>query len=428
METRPVLVSYAQIDRAVQGDRLRGLTEAREAAEAVTGIPKESAELAAEFRVALQALERSESGHGVLSSPQNQMAAALQSFLAAEALQAGKVVERKDQTLEAKFDRGDWAGWIQSFFSWFRRFRSGAHPLLSPAAKPIEVNRKLRIAVLGDWGTGLYGAPICAHSIEREATSFDVLLHLGDVYYAGTETEERNRFLNLWPKISGAKNFSLNSNHEMYTGGYGYFDVLLADARFKATQASSFFAFQNDDLLFVGLDTAYREHDIADEEFHWLRSTIEGAGPRKVIFFSHHQPFSQLDDQGPLLESKLAEFLSARRVFAWYWGHEHRCVIYDRHQPWGLYGRCIGHSGFPYSRGAVQLLPKSRDQKDCWRVLESKPYAPGGIVLDGPNPYIAENPDFYGPHGYLTLDVDEGRVIESVRDAAGSTLYQNLLT
>jgi hypothetical protein len=248
------------------------------------------------------------------------------------------------------------------------------------------------------------------------------------VYYAGTEKEERDRFLGLWPRVPTAKNYSLNSNHEMYTGGYGYFDVLLGDDRFKSTQSSSFFAFQNDYFLFVGLDTAYHEHDIVDEELPWLRSTIKAAQPRKVIFFSHHQPFSQLDQQGPKLEAKLAEFLNARTVFAWYWGHEHRCVIYDRQEPWGLYGRCIGHSGFPCARGGVRNLPRAASQKDCWRTLEAKPYAPGGIVLDGPNPYVTENPDLYGPHGYLILEIDKDSVVESVHDPIGTSLYENLLT
>ena len=255
---KPVIISYAQIERAIRGDRVRGMTEARQGAESIATFHGESAELLAEFRVALQALEQSQSDVGVLASPQNQMGAALQSFLAIEAQNAGKVVERKDQVLEAKFDSQDWAGWVKSFFSWFRRFREGPHPLLRASTRPAEVQNRFRMAVLGDWGTGMYGAPLCAQSIERDLRGFQVLLHLGDVYYSGTEAEEQNRLLQLWPTVSNAKNYSLNSNHEMYTGGYGYFDVVLGDDRFKKSQQASFFAFQNDHFNYKVLDKAYR--------------------------------------------------------------------------------------------------------------------------------------------------------------------------
>jgi hypothetical protein len=213
----------------------------------------------------------------------------------------------------------------------------------------------------------------------------------------------------------------------MYTGGYGYFDVLLGDRRFQQWQSSSYFAFENDDFLFIGLDTAYSEHDIVDDELAWLRGIIRSAAKKRVVLFSHHQPFSLLDQQGPKLQVKLAEFLDEKKIFAWYWGHEHRCVIYEQHTSWGLHGRCIGHSGFPYYRGSVQDLPAAPSQKNCWRKIEQQAYAPAAIVLDGPNPYIADDPNKYGPHGYLTLEVENGSIIEHVHDPNGNVLYDNLL-
>ena len=32
-----------------------------------------------------------------------------------------------------------------------------------------------------------------------------------------------------------------------------------------------------------------------------------------------------------------------KKIFAWYWGHEHRCALYDQHPKWGVFGRCIGN-------------------------------------------------------------------------------------
>ena len=77
---------------------------------------------------------------------------------------------------------------------------------------------------------------------------------------------------------------------------------------------------------------------------------MQKAGPRKVILFSHHQPFSRLDKQGPNLQTALADLFQKKAITAWYWGHEHDCIIYDRTREFGLLGRCIGHGGIPAPR------------------------------------------------------------------------------
>ena len=81
-----------------------------------------------------------------------------------------------------------------------------------------------------------------------------------------------------------------------------------------------------------------------------------------------------------------ARLLSARRLFAWYWGHEHRCVLYDQHPAWGLHGRCIGHGGYPYFRDQLGHLPLA--DGTLWRRMESKNLVPGAVVLDAPNQYV----------------------------------------
>ena len=37
------------------------------------------------------------------------------------------------------------------------------------------------------------------------------------------------------------------------------------------------------------------------------------------------------DDQGPKLRIALADLLNTQRIHAWFWGHEHRLVLYDPH-------------------------------------------------------------------------------------------------
>ena len=48
--------------------------------------------------------------------------------------------------------------------------------------------------------------------------------------------------LDLWPVTAdqagaGVTSWSLNGNHDMYSGGFGYFQTLLADPRFAAQRS-----------------------------------------------------------------------------------------------------------------------------------------------------------------------------------------------
>src|SRR5207253_2417074 len=150
---------------------------------------------------ALQKLEDASCEPDVLCAPNDQAAALLQTFLAERATQDGKVVDAHADAQEAAFDTHD-AGWIRAFVPWVREklgiAKRAPRPPLSDAST--RMNDLVRIAVLGDWGTGLYGAPACANSILRDG-AYQALLHLGDVYYTGSEKEEADHFLKVWPKV-----------------------------------------------------------------------------------------------------------------------------------------------------------------------------------------------------------------------------------
>src|SRR5689334_9279691 len=61
------------------------------------------------------------------------------------------------------------------------------------------------------------------------------VVHLGDVYYAGTRWEARHRFLDHWPvrqdEVDQVRSWCLNGNHDMYAAGEGLSDVILADCQ-----------------------------------------------------------------------------------------------------------------------------------------------------------------------------------------------------
>jgi len=414
------VVTYREIENALtEGTINEAIGRLGEAAET----PAQRDRFLADFAQALRLieLEEVEVDPELLTVPRDRLASLTLSSLAEEPPEGSSFVELATGGAEVLFSNRDILGWLRSLFDWVGQLRP--YPIMRPSGTtPAQIPNQARAALLGDWGTGLYGAAPCAESIRQDRGHFDLLMHLGDVYYSGTRREVQERFLNVWPYREGAINRSINSNHEMYSGGYAYFEKTLPEFG----QESSYFALQNDHWLLVGLDVAYTDHDIDDTQLSWLEQVIAAAGDRKVLLFSHHQLFSRFDDQGPRLAAKLGGLLRSGRIFAWYWGHEHRCVLYEPDPRYGgPLGRCLGHGGMPYTRRAVANIPRDHTVgQSIWRRFETKNMVPGGLVLDGPNPYIQGHEAEYGPHGYMTLEFQDEHLVEVVHTPTGEEIYR----
>jgi hypothetical protein len=225
----------------------------------------------------------------------------------------------------------------------------------------------------------------------------------------------------MWPKRPGAISRALNGNHEMYTGGQPYIDAI---AKAPFDQPRSHFAWQNDHWIIVALDTSYEDNDLTASQVGWLDAIVGDAQGRRVVLFSHHQPFSLLNKQGPNIVAKMKPLLEGQKIFAWYWGHEHACVLYDKHPQWNLYGRCIGHGGMPEFR-PDQMGPPVKDRQ--FRRFDGKDLAPASSILDGPNPYIKGEETKFSPHGYAMLQFESDRLVETIHDADGTPLVTNEL-
>lgn len=425
--TAPVIVTLREVERVLQASE-----------STVESVAEDDGVHAAQAMAAMGAIltelrkaERDKGSPRVLVTAQHGPASRLQSLIASGEAGSLQLEPLPNGGLEAKFDTQDWLGWAT--VAWARIKNPVKHRLLRPKrVAPGALPNAGRVALVGDWGTGLYGAPRIARAIAADRDPFALLLHLGDVYYAGTKDEVRDRFLELWPRRDEAIHRALNSNHEMYSGGYAFFDDTLP--RFQ--QESSYFALQNDHWTLVGLDVAHRDHAIDDKQVAWLRSVLAAAGERRVILFSHHQLYSLFDSQGDKLwgHGGFAEILRSKRIFAWYWGHEHRCCIYEERDPRsGLWGRCIGHGGMPESRRKTKTLPRAPGQPRAdWRRAASKldgngNRVPPALVLEGPNPYLGEEADDFTPHGYGVLTLDGPRLREQVLDADGEVIFENQL-
>jgi 3',5'-cyclic AMP phosphodiesterase CpdA len=222
------------------------------------------------------------------------------------------------------------------------------------------------VAVVGDWGTGQPEALAVLEAVA--ARNPDVVIHLGDVYYAGTDPEEQNYFFDNWRKILNLtcdanrkvtsprpKTFSLPGNHDMYCGGQPYYKMIE-----QLGQDASFFCLRNQYWQFIGLDTGYYDHSVVGPCTHlapgqpeWLADKMVNNGKRKTLLLSHHQLFSNSEtfdpmngtpasSTNPLLMAEVGNVLS--RVNLWLWGHQHQFVAYADPR---VKARCIGHGAYP---------------------------------------------------------------------------------
>jgi len=196
------------------------------------------------------------------------------------------------------------------------------------------------VALVSDWATANEHAAAVASQIASRRP--DHVIHLGDVYYSGTPREVQRHFFDMWRAYgpADARYWALNANHDMYSGGYGYFQHILP----AIGQPASYFTLQNASWRLVGLDSAYINHNFNKPQIEWLEGQL--IGDARTILLTHHHLLSPFRKRGNSLEEWLDPYFTAGRVFGWFWGHEHHLVEYADYR--GVKCRCIGHGSLPY--------------------------------------------------------------------------------
>lgn len=284
----------------------------------------------------------------------------------------------EDRRLFGRFEQTD-LGWISALFAQgIRRFR-GKHDFVDRPVRrePIPfADENVRIVVFGDWGSGIPRAKKVATYIRRELEDEKVrdwqkhVVHLGDVYYSGWDFEYKNRFLNDWPVKPDEKekigSFTLNGNHDMYSGGWGYYDCALTDERFAHWQGqSSLFLLANNHWQIFGLDTSHDDAGLKGDQSSWVCGAAQKG--LKTLLLSHHPYCSSYETAPQTVIDKIQPVLGNLDVAAWLWGHEHRLITY---KAVGRirFPRCIGHGGVPvyqtHDAGSAVPAPGDWEYRD----------------------------------------------------------------
>jgi hypothetical protein len=143
----------------------------------------------------------------------------------------------------------------------------------------------------------------------------------------------------------------------MYSEGRYYFTTVLDGLG----QEASYFQLSNDWWQFIGFDTAYVPFTISGGakdvnlqcQWDFLVDCVNASPAKKNILLSHNQPVSaflkETADAAPLRE-EYARLIAATRpgaVYGWFFGHEHRCTIYDDAVT-GYKARLLGNGAIPH--------------------------------------------------------------------------------
>ncbi len=286
----------------------------------------------------------------------------------------------------------------------------------------VQLNGKaddhVRICIIGDWGTGDfddYNNPSPAIEVIRQVMKQeprpDYLIHLGDVYYTGTgchfspKDEVLQNLLQYWPDtklLPAGRSFNLNSNHDMTSGGYGYFTDSLSDKRFSAQEGYSYFALEYGEWTIVGLDSAYFDKsalfmqgsigDTSSPQVKWLKKLK--LNPERTIVMTHHNAFEQTGQKlvhkgknKQTLWKEVQQAVGGSPAF-WYWGHLHNGIVYKTPNFDGSLTkcRCVGHSAIPFGNAfklEQEMKKKSNNFVEYYANTPDKRINNGVRVLNG---------------------------------------------
>jgi hypothetical protein len=281
----------------------------------------------------------------------------------------------------------------------------------------------VRIALFADFANGYYHARYIARRIEHNRYPYGV--HLGDVYYAGTDAQVK-AFLEapLKGALVNTELFLLAGNHEMYARGRPWLAYLdrkrrspeTPEARAAQRQEGTYFRLVHDRFQLVGIDTEWFGHMSYPDPglWAWLEGALREGRQRGMvnILLSANEPYRLGRANPTQLYRDLEGIVRARLLDLWFWGNTHYAALFERSDRFPFVGSCIGHGGFPY--GVVR--GGSREPVPARFVEEGTRF--GGGPWEDPRPDMGNN-------GFCELGLNaDGTVSLTYLDWRGRNRHQ----
>jgi hypothetical protein len=281
-------------------------------------------------------------------------------------------------------------------------------------APVVPIKDNARVLMVGDWGSGIERAQKVGTQmrkfVEEGVKDREThVVHLGDVYYSGWRREYEKRFLTYWPVNLGEEDrifsWCLNGNHDMYSGGHAYFDFLLKDRRFKKQAGASFFCLENARWRIFGLDSAHEDGGLREPQAEWVKAHVDKS--KKTMLLTHHQPFSVYEKPAKKMMQKLKAVLAAAGgIKSWFWGHEHRFMLFEDHDN-VQFGRLLGNGGVP-----VYMTHANNNQYPPPAIYEDRRFIPKTLGLE-----------HWAYFGFAVLDFTGERIDVRYFDEQGAPSY-----
>ena len=332
---------------------------------------------------------------------------------------------------------------------------SGAYNM-SYAVHPLA-DEKLRIGILADWATGAPGSMRVLEELAKLKP--DIVIHLGDTYYSGTLTEQRDFLHDPLRAHLGEQVpvYLIPGNHDYYaSGGEGFFQIV---DEFGAQEAS-FFALRGKTWQIIGVDTGILDNQqftstllpfLPDDQHAWATNLLL-EGQRlglKTIFMSHHQWFTRTNtlgkanskaseiltwpdrdpldpvyttgewkinstmlpgglrnDQPPAVNTRLLnQFPPELReyVTVYYWGHEHSSAVFDKYCNISR-GRLIGNGAIAETIDYDQYVLNPKNVYSPWGKPPPLLSQAAGCVRAGCR--TGQGSAGFWDVGFVTVDID----------------------
>jgi 3',5'-cyclic AMP phosphodiesterase CpdA len=218
--------------------------------------------------------------------------------------------------LIARYGDLDWRGWLGCLIQYVRysfeaRFpqyndrRKQKPASLSYGVIDYRLPSTCKVLLIGDWGTHMTDNVALLRQALKKLQP-DAIIHLGDVYYSGTRQECRQNVLDVVDalvaelKIKRPPFFTLPGNHDYYSGGRGFYQMIgeINKTLPGCEQKASYFCLRtaDDHWQFLGIDTSYNDRNpintsrpgVVRSEIAWHYDKLDQF-PGTTVLLSHHQ-------------------------------------------------------------------------------------------------------------------------------------------